>query len=330
MIDSIYCAVCNLERQCQKLFEDYSGYQLYRCSNCDLVFLHPLPENDFVKDLYTDSTSCYLPVDCRKLIVRKFKLKLASLRFQNWNGQRRHNFLKDYLPKLLVAAMEVLSGSKIPYTMGIPALMPKDAAILEIGYGNGSWLLAMRELGYSTLFGIEINSTVQNILLKKQIKAQVGDIQDFNFPDEFFDIIRLEHVFEHLPHPLEQLQKLARWLKPKGQITLTVPNIDSLTFRIFGPETTFLNLPEHIYQYSLQSLNNLAPKCGLQVTKYRTIGVWRQFSTSLLRRRKTLLAKLINHPLAGIIAPLYSLSVWGKGEFLSVILSKIPGPNSSS
>jgi SAM-dependent methyltransferase len=330
MTGLIYCAICNVETQCQKLFRDSSEYQLYRCNNCGLVFLHPVPEHDVVKDLYSGNTSCYLPVDSRKLIIRKIKLKLASWRFQNWNGQRQHNFMKDYIPKLFVAAIEGLSGSTIPYTMGIPTLMPKDAAILEIGYGNGSWLLAMRELGYVNLFGIEINSTVKSILLERQINAQVGDIQDFAFPDEFFDIIRLEHVFEHLPNPLEQLQKIAKWLKPSGHITLTVPNIDSLTFKLFGPETTFLNLPEHIYQYSLQSINNLAPKCGLRVAKYRTIGVWRQFSTSLLRRRKTFLAKLINQPLAGIMAPLYSLAVCGKGEFLSLILSKIDRDNPSS
>ena len=126
--------------------------------------------------------------------------------------------------------------------MSTPTLMPKNAAILDIGYGNGSWLLAMSELGYFNLFGIDTNPTSQRILLERQINAQVGDIKVFDLPPEFFDIIRLEHVFEHLSHPLEHLQKITNWLKPTGYIVLTVPIIDSLTFKIFGSETIFLKL----------------------------------------------------------------------------------------
>ena len=40
-----------------------------------------------------------------------------------------------------------------------------------------------------------------------------GRLEDAKFPDDFFDVIRLHHVLEHLLNPLESLREIGRVLK---------------------------------------------------------------------------------------------------------------------
>lgn len=326
----VYCSICDAERECDILLNYSNEYNLCYCYHCGLIFLHPEPKIELADNLYSGPKSFYnyLPPNNFKLKIKKLKIRLAFLRFNNWQGKSHHNFIKYDIPKFIVSSLEFLSGMEIPYTMGIPASMPRDAAILDIGYGDGSWLLAMQDMGYFNLSGIEFNSTAQSTLLGKQINALVGDIRDFDFSDESFDIIRLEHVFEHLPDPLKLMQKMSTWLKSSGFIVMTVPNIQSLDFKIFGEHFAYLSLPLHFYHYSTESLKNLCNKCGLQVLKCRTLAVWSGFANSLKSREDNWLAKLLNTPLARIMAPIYALSVSGKGDLLSVVLSKTASQSS--
>lgn len=47
-------------------------------------------------------------------------------------------------------------------------------------------------------------------------------------PTGHFDTIILEHILEHVDHPVELLSRVQEWLAPKGRVLLGVPNGNSI------------------------------------------------------------------------------------------------------
>jgi SAM-dependent methyltransferase len=66
------------------------------------------------------------------------------------------------------------------------------------------------------------------------LSVHTGTVEDADFPTEYFDVITLWDVLEHLPDPMKALRILWRWLKPEGLLLLNTPNLDSLDARVFG------------------------------------------------------------------------------------------------
>ena len=95
---------------------------------------------------------------------------------------------------------EWLSGKTVSCSLGIPLQLAKNAHILEVGYGSGNWLLTMAQLGYTNLHGydLETNSENKNRLIDTGIDVSSGDFISNDYPENHYDCIRLEHVFEHL------------------------------------------------------------------------------------------------------------------------------------
>ena len=59
------------------------------------------------------------------------------------------------------------------------------------------------------------------------------DILDIDRIKNTYDLIILEHVLEHLPHPLKALKNIHKILKPKGYVLLTTPFLVKVHF---GPK----------------------------------------------------------------------------------------------
>lgn len=51
------------------------------------------------------------------------------------------------------------------------------------------------------------------------------DLEKQTFPDEAFDIVFMQDVFEHVFHPDRAIKEIARTLKPGGALIMTVPII---------------------------------------------------------------------------------------------------------
>ena len=101
------------------------------------------------------------------------------------------------------------------------------ARVLDVGAGSGEFAFLMTRLG-KTVTGIE-----PNIGYAAHCRDELGlDIRTAHIsPDLFapdrFDLIRLNHVLEHLNDPVRYLGEVARWLAPGGLIYVEVPNIEA-------------------------------------------------------------------------------------------------------
>jgi 2-polyprenyl-3-methyl-5-hydroxy-6-metoxy-1,4-benzoquinol methylase len=105
----------------------------------------------------------------------------------------------------------------------------KKVRILDIGCNLGSLINLLYENGYSEVYGLDIRSEAikegQRLYpkLKKRLKDYDGN--KIPFPDEYFDVVLMFDVIEHIPK-LEKFLKeeVYRILKKDGIFIFQTPN----------------------------------------------------------------------------------------------------------
>lgn len=126
--------------------------------------------------------------------------------------------------------------------------------VLDFGCGSGSFLKQVKVLG-GNAFGTEFDGgplvKLKEIFGEKYIK---NDKELFNLEDNFFDIIVMNHVIEHLDNPLEVISNLHRILNNGGIIVVATPNNTSLGHLLFGKRWRGLEPPRHRFIFSKKSL----------------------------------------------------------------------------
>jgi SAM-dependent methyltransferase len=147
-----------------------------------------------------------------------------------------------------------------------------DFVVLDVGCGEGRYLLEKRQAG-CRCYGVDISAAA---LLRLQqvdpaIKTHCGNLWDANFPDSFFDVINLSHVLEHVTEFSRLLSETRRILKPGGSLRVQVPNAASLSFWIFGKCWMPLDVPRHVYVFSIKNLKRLFEGAGFEIVNSRTL-----------------------------------------------------------
>ena len=164
-------------------------------------------------------------------------------------------------------------------------ILNTNKTILEIGSGHGEAIYNFDKIGY-TVTGIEPDKTSVSFINKKLTNSicMMGKAETISF-DKKFDIIWLNHVFEHLSKPIEFLNKIESVLDQHGFIFIEVPSVERANdWRKF-------NSTPHAYNYSKQSLINISKKANYTIIKcdyFRppTIieGVINKISTKFLKK----------------------------------------------
>ena len=99
--------------------------------------------------------------------------------------------------------------------------------VLDVGAGSGEFAFLMTRLG-KTVKGIEPNSRYAAYCRDALgLDVQTAHLSPDLFAPGQFDLIRLNHVLEHLNDPIKYLGQIARWLTPRGLLYIEVPNIEA-------------------------------------------------------------------------------------------------------
>lgn len=115
------------------------------------------------------------------------------------------------------------------YIIEIHKIMPrnKNDRVLDLGCGMGRFLLALREMGYTNLTGVEINNDLAGICRKDGLNVICSDVLDFLMKEtEPYDVIYLSDVLEHIENDkqIELLAAIYRNLSESGFLYISVPN----------------------------------------------------------------------------------------------------------
>lgn len=107
----------------------------------------------------------------------------------------------------------------------------RDAAVLDVGCGMGFALLALQELGFSRLHGVECDAgQVKSCRAKNLNVTLTADTTAFlSQHSSVYDLIICLDVIEHIPVPeqMKFIQALGGALRPGGGFICTVPNANS-------------------------------------------------------------------------------------------------------
>lgn len=219
-----------------------------KCENCSLVFLDPQPRGVDLKKYY------------------------PSKDYYAYNKAKKRGFiqiLREYLIKHYYSP-NLLSLLISTFIHNVPA-MPADinrGKVLDIGCGAGDTLLLLKDLGF-TVYGIDMD--------KRAIEtAKTRGIQNLKFgtyeallqyPDNYFDVIRMYHVIEHIDNPVRCFEIIHKKLKKDGELVVGTPNVDSVISRLFNSYWYNLDSPRHLFLFSPKTLRQMAKKTGFITEK---------------------------------------------------------------
>ena len=142
----------------------------------------------------------------------------------------------------------------------------ESGALLDVGAAGGYLVRKANEAGFDAT-GVEISDhavAVANDVVPGMV--QRGTIQTIDLEPASLDVVTLFDVLEHIPEPSEALQRLARWLKPRGWIAVTTPDVDSLSARWMAGLWPHYK-EEHLFYPSRRGLRLLLESAGFE-TKY--------------------------------------------------------------
>ncbi|MET0067266.1 MAG: class I SAM-dependent methyltransferase [Candidatus Thiodiazotropha sp.] len=203
-------------------------YQVVRCRSCGLLRTDPRPTADTIGFYYPDDYPPYLAT----------RISPAS----------RRSGLKEGLRKLLDTRAQA-----------IPALTP--GRMLEIGCASGSYLHRMSSQGWDVT-GIEFSPQAAEMARRNGYNVYTGALESVDLQQAGFDLLVGWMVLEHLHDPVASLRKLYEWAKPGAWLVVSVPNIDSLEFRLFKQRWHALQLPSHLYHYTPRTIGPMLEKTG--------------------------------------------------------------------
>lgn len=145
----------------------------------------------------------------------------------------------------------------------------KGRRILDIGCGGGRMLWEMKKRGWD-VFGTEL-SEYSCKLAKEEFNLEVkeGKVKTCDFPENYFDVITMWHVFEHVKGPCETLNEIYRLLKRDGILIIDVPNLKSLQFMLSRERWFHLDVPRHMYNFTSTTLANPLNKNKFKVYKIK-------------------------------------------------------------
>ena len=101
----------------------------------------------------------------------------------------------------------------------------KGCKVLEVGAANGETLAFLKNQGIATeVVGVDVVGGSKNHAIDTFIVGEIEQV-DLSKYSNYFDVIILADVLEHLSDPLEVLKRLKAYLKSDGEFLISMPNI---------------------------------------------------------------------------------------------------------
>lgn len=218
-----------------------------RCSCCGLRWLSPRPTQDGYQLIYTMDN--YFGDG-----------ELSPEKFSSLEKNRKLLF-RDRLKKI----------------SGYCSTTHRQKTILDVGAATGQFVYEAKRMDYNAI-GIELSHEAREEARRRySVELYENTLEDFFSQGYRFDIIHMNHVFEHILHPDRCLQECNRLLKENGLLLIEVPqqfynDIDRLKKILLIKKRPFFTpySLHHTYFYTPKTLTLLLRKYNFLNCRLKT------------------------------------------------------------
>lgn len=215
------------------------SFRLYQCKNCGLLRQMPLPD--------WAELATYYPIE--------------YVSFSD--NSEGNNWLK-----------KIINSSGYREKINLIELFSKEGNLFDVGCGTGEFLKYLQGIGNWNLYGLEPIENAARVAETKLgfpiIKTMFESSTQFN--NEFFDVITMWEVIEHLFDPVAAIEKAANLLKPGGVLVMSTPNLNAIDRLVFGEYWAGYDLPRHLHLFPGSVLENICRNFQLGLIQNICIG----------------------------------------------------------
>lgn len=167
-------------------------------------------------------------------------------------------------------------GDRLPFQVSVPHLrtgfqalrrvpgLSLDSRIVDIGCGSGLLLHRLHNAGFRSLTGADpfLDGGDREVgpgfrMLQSPAETLQGS----------FDVVLMNHSFEHVPDPAGTMAAVKRLLAPGGTALIRVPLCDGEAWERYRGDWFQLDAPRHFYLHTQRSLRLLSEQAGLEVAQ---------------------------------------------------------------
>jgi len=154
----------------------------------------------------------------------------------------------------------------------------EKSEVLDVGCASGYFAEILSKEKNCTVIGIEIDERDAERATRFCKFVLKADIESLDWEEKLknkkFDHIIFADVLEHLKDPGAVLKRVKRFLKPKGTILISIPNIAHVSIRLellqgkFIPEEIGILDNTHLKYFTRDSFINLAQTAGYAIRSF--------------------------------------------------------------
>ncbi len=227
MIQVNACNLCNSNnvKHLYHITNSKPEFNVSKCQNCGLIFQNPrfsdTQISDFYKEEYYTGKTDYTYVDER-----------VNFKHSAYVWDKRIKTLLKYLKTDKNQAMR----------------------FLDIGCSFGGFLKRAQNSGFKT-YGIDISdystAYARDELGLKNVVC--GEFSAGMYEENFFDIVTMVEVIEHVKNPKKIIDGIYKVLKPGGIALIQTANMDGRQAKKAGKDYHYF-LPGHLFYFSKKTL----------------------------------------------------------------------------
>jgi len=231
------CNLCNEDKNFKTISTQIREGEglILECQNCNHIFQALEMNSDELEEYYNDIYTATNSLSIEEIEVEEhFNERVKTL----------DNMLKQIEP-----------------------ILEKNMKVLDIGSGAGALLYSIKDK-VGSLYATELNKSYVQFMNEKGIEAQYGFFEKLKF-DTKFDLIVSINALDHMPYPMEILEKVFDSLEDNGQIYLELPNRNE-ALNFFLPEdkqgnfNTFFWHKAHFHYFYEETIRYALEKVGFK------------------------------------------------------------------
>lgn len=236
-----------------RLFGIEGEFPVVRCQDCGLVFVQPRPSYEEMARFY--------PQDDYDLYNKAAGLKDRGM---------------DELGRLLGPRKGRIDKYR------------DHGRLLDIGFGDGSFLYFMKQCGWDVA-GVDFNEKMVELVRDELgIEAVTGQLEDAGYPDDSFDVVTLWGVLEHVQSPSRTIEEISRITGEGALLVIYTQNAAAPEARWLGEDWFIYEVPRHLYDFTEDSMAKLLAQSGFCIaeTVYETPLYYCQMNWQYFKERR--------------------------------------------